>query len=73
MTGELKFNLPEEQEEFDMAISAPKLACVISEMFNELRKVWKYSDNKKEVANAEKWRDKLVEIIQRFGLSSEDF
>lgn len=72
--GILKFNLPEEREEFETAVNAPKWKGVVWEFDQELRKVVKYSDPKtpeeETVVNTyEKIRDKLWEIIKEEDLS----
>lgn len=42
MIATLTFNLPEEQEDFDMAIKGHKYSRIIDEVFDELRKNIKY-------------------------------
>jgi hypothetical protein len=44
MEAILKFNLPEEREEFEMASQASKLYCVVSEFDNFLRSKIKHTD-----------------------------
>jgi hypothetical protein len=62
----LEFNCPEEDEEFKLAINGHKNALVIDKFFEELRHVWKYSENEEDIKHAAKWRDKLVEICNEY-------
>ena len=64
MKAKLEFNLPEEKEDLDDALAAPRFRCVLSEMDNWLRSEIKYHD-KGELQVA---RDKLHELMQDAGV-----
>lgn len=51
MKAVLKFNLPEEQDEFNLALSAQKYFCTLSDLSQELRKIRKYEEHSDEVRN----------------------
>lgn len=71
-TGQITFNLPEEQEEFDTAVNASKWKNVVWELKQELRKTTKYGKNvngegeatQEEVEIVEKVTELLFEIMQ---------
>ena len=67
--GILKFNLPEEAVEFEIACKGPKLLAAIHSFFqNDLRPVIKYGLDDVERAYAERWRDALVERLKEEGV-----
>ena len=50
MQGKLEYNLPEEQEEFELACKAEQMSAQLDDIKNEIRKVRKYTEFKnKEV------------------------
>ncbi len=54
MKAELKFDLPEEQEEFNMYLKSTDMYCLLFNMQNELRNFQKhgvsnYGKNEKEI------------------------
>lgn len=51
MRAVLKFNLPEDQDEFNLTLSAQKYFCVLSDLSQELRKIRKYEEHSEEVRN----------------------
>lgn len=60
----LSFKLPEEQEEFDLAVSGSKLSCNVNEFANWLRSEMKYkelTDVQHEIYEAV--REKLWECL----------
>ena len=70
--GQITFNLPEEQEEFDTAVNASKWKNVVWELKQELRKTTKYGKKvneegkatQEEVEIAERVTELLFEIMQ---------
>jgi hypothetical protein len=48
MTGKLEFNLPEERDEFDLAINGWKYKSVLAEFDNYLRSKVKYAELSEE-------------------------
>lgn len=75
MEAILKFNLPEEQPEFEMATNGSKMHSVLWEMDQWLRAQYKYmpdeeySEDKYETF--EKCRDQLREIMFENGIKFE--
>ena len=56
--GQLTFDLPEEQDEFDRACKAMDFYCVLSNLDNELRSHLKYDSHPE-------WDDATVEAIRK--------
>jgi len=50
------------------ALKATQAYQVIWEMFQELRKVYKYSDVDVDAEHADKWREKLQDICEEYGV-----
>ena len=72
MEAILKFNLPEEQNEFDNAVNGAKWSLVAWELDQYLRKKMKYGEISQEAYDAfEECRDKLHEIKGEYGLVFE--
>lgn len=48
MKAMLEFNLPEEEEEFALAVDGAKYSAIVDEIKNMVRSIWKYEelDNK---------------------------
>ena len=44
----------------------------ISDLFGQLRNVYKYSENEEEIAQAEKWRGILVSLLEDRGVDLDD-
>lgn len=68
----LEYTLPEEQEEFSLAMSASSLSCVITELNQYLRQKIKYApDSQSEVVtNAyEEIREKLWNLALEYEIS----
>lgn len=55
MKSVLEFNLPEEREEFELAVNAGKYASALWEIQQELRTIWKY----------EELEDNVYEMVDR--------
>jgi len=71
MKAKLEFNLPEEKSEFDYAVSGMDAHIVIDRMFEELRKVWKYSEDENSTNHAMKWRDILSELCNDYNINRD--
>lgn len=72
MNVNLLYTLPEEKQELLRALKATNAYLVVYDMFQELRKVWKYSELEDEIAFAEHWRDKLIEICSFNGVNVDE-
>jgi len=69
MEATLKFNLPEEQTEFDNAVNGAKWSLVAWDLDQYLRNKIKYGEIPQEAYDAlEECRDKLHEIKGDYGL-----
>jgi hypothetical protein len=66
MKGILEFDLPEEQEDFDLACKASSLQCTIEEIQDLLRKYDKYGlgEDKQKLSSEELVSVLRQEIIQ---------
>lgn len=67
----IEFNLPEEAEEFELAINGSKYAAALHELDNKLRSRIKYApdDQPDDVTNAyQEIRDALWKIANEYGL-----
>jgi len=75
MEAILKFNLPEDHIEFELAVNGPKMHSVLWEMDQWLRAQYKYMpDNdysKDKYDTFEKCRDQLREIMFENGVKFE--
>lgn len=63
----LKFELPEEQEEFNMALHGSDYRCVIWDTLEEIRKIVKYSSEEHSdefMQGLEKAREFIYEQLQ---------
>ena len=64
MKAVLKFNLPDDQHEFDMAVQGGKMYLALWDISKELRTLWKYEELSEEEWNmVERIRDKFYEIL----------
>jgi len=69
MKGILKFQLPEEAVEHELALKGSALAAALHDfLYQDLRAVIKYGDSDLDTAHAEKWRDKLIERLEEAGV-----
>lgn len=66
MKATLEFNLPEEQEEFDLVNQARNLYCVIYELEDYLRDLVKYKN--KETINLDELRQKIIDLKLEQGI-----
>ena len=64
MKATLKFNLPEDQAEFDFAVQGSKMYSALWDISQELRTLWKYEElTDEEFKIVEKIRNKFYEIL----------
>jgi len=64
MEAILKFNLPEESEDFEYAMNGVKYKIVIDDFMNHLRSKLKYEDLSPELHDEiDKLRDTLVSLL----------
>ena len=64
MKAVLKFNLPEDQAEFDFAVQGSKMYSALWDISQELRTLWKYEELKEEEWDmVERIRNKFYEIL----------
>ena len=65
MYATLKYNLPEDQFEFDCAVKSTKMYFALNEIKAELRAIWKYEELKEnQFEMVERIREKFFEILQ---------
>lgn len=71
---QITFNIehPEEKTAALRCLKATDAYLALLKMQEELRKVWKYSPCSVEVAEAEKWRDKLQECMEYYGIDLDE-
>ena len=71
MEAILKFNLPEEQTEFDNAVNGGKWSIVAWELDQHLRSQLKHNDKltEKQYDTLQEVRDKLWEIVNEYSLN----
>lgn len=65
MKATLKFDLPDDQFEFDCAVKSTKMYLALIEIKDELRSIWKYEELKEnQYEIVERINDKFFEILQ---------
>ena len=65
MEATLKFNLPDDQFEFECAVKSTKMYFTLTEIKEELRAIWKYEELKEnQFEMVERIREKFFEILQ---------
>ena len=71
MKAILEFDLSDSEDRAAhlRAIKATSAYLVIWDMFQELRKVWKYGDDDKLAEIAEGWKEKLAELCDAHGIN----
>ena len=70
MKATLEFNLPEDQHEYDLAVSSAKMYCALYDIKQEIRSVWKYGElTEGQFEIVEKIYDKVNEIINENNLT----
>ena len=64
MKATLEFNLPDDQNEFDMAVQSGNMYAALWDISQELRTLWKYEELKQEEWDmVERIRNKFYEIL----------
>jgi nitroimidazol reductase NimA-like FMN-containing flavoprotein (pyridoxamine 5'-phosphate oxidase superfamily) len=65
MKAIIEYNLPDDQFEFDNAVKSNKMWHALTEVKDELRRIWKYEDLKEnQYEMVERIREKFFEILQ---------
>jgi hypothetical protein len=65
MKATLKYNLPDDQFEFESAVKSMKMFFALTEIKDELRSIWKYEELKEnQFEMVERIREKFFEILQ---------
>jgi hypothetical protein len=65
MKAIIEYNLPDDQFEFDNAVKSNKMWHALTEIKDELRRIYKYEDLKEnEFEMVERIREKFFEILQ---------
>jgi len=65
MDATLKYNLPDDQFEFESAVKSTKMFFALTEIKDELRAIWKYEELKEnQFEMVERIREKFFEILQ---------
>ena len=60
----LKYNLPDDQFEFESAVKSTKMYFALTEIKEELRAIWKYEELKEnQFEMVERIREKFFEIL----------
>jgi len=62
MNVTLRFNLPEDQDEYENCINAGRLAAAVADFADYLRREWKYGE--RELYDIEEIRDKFYECMR---------
>jgi len=64
MKATIKYNLPDDQFEFDSAVKSMKMFFALTEIKDELRSIWKYEELKEnQFEMVERIREKFFEIL----------
>ena len=64
MKETLKYNLPDDQFEFESAVKSTKMFFALTEIKDELRRIWKYEELKEnQFEMVERIREKFFEIL----------
>lgn len=65
MKATIEYNLPDDQFEFDNAVKSNKMWHALTEIKDELRRIYKYEDLKEnQFEMVERIREKFFEILQ---------
>ena len=71
MEAILKFDLPEEADDFDNAVNGYKFKLILWEMDQHLRSIAKYSEDGDKAEIAQELRDRLYEYFSEYKVSIE--
>jgi hypothetical protein len=64
MKATLKYNLPDDEFEFNCAVKSTKMYFALTEIKEELRAIWKYEELKEnQFEMVERIREKFFEIL----------
>lgn len=64
MEAKLKYNLPDDDFEFNCAVKSTKMYFALNEIKEELRAIWKYEELKEnQFEMVERIREKFFEIL----------
>jgi hypothetical protein len=64
MEATIKFNLPDDEFEFNCAVKSTKMFFALTEIKDELRAIWKYEELKEnQFEMVERIREKFFEIL----------
>jgi hypothetical protein len=64
MKATLEFNLPDDQNEFDLAVQSGNMYAALWDISQELRTLWKYEElSEEEWKMVDKIRNKFFEIL----------
>lgn len=71
MKATLEFNLPDEQEDFDLCVKANKMHYALFEFDSHLRSILKYEDNLSEETydKVQSIRDRLYDVCIENGIT----
>ncbi len=70
MKATLEFNLPDDQNEFDLAVQGSKMYVALWDISQELRTLWKYEElSEEEWKMVERIRDKFYDILNDHQIS----
>ena len=72
MKATLEFDLPEEQEEFRVAVNGAAWQAVLQNLDQQLRGVVKHGDDPVEAEHAQRWRDVLHDLAEAGGAAIYD-
>jgi len=74
MKAILEFNIdePDDREAHLRAVKALDMALVLEDIFQELRKDWKYSDDEKLAEIADNYREKFYLLCEARGINLDE-
>jgi len=67
MKATLEFELPEEREEYRLAVNGAAWQAVLQNLDQQLRGVVKHGDDAAEAEQAQRWRDVLHDLAEAGG------
>jgi hypothetical protein len=72
MKATLEFELPEEQEQFRVAVNGAAWQAVLQNLDQQMRGVVKHGDDAVEAEQAQRWRDVLHDLAEAGGAAIYD-